>query len=648
MSRKRSAPGRTTGAARESVPASRVRERSPATSDAALRESQLRLQLALDASSAGVWSWDALTNHSEWDTRFQAMYGFTSDEPHTFDAWVARLHADDRPRILARIDEILKTPGDDLWNFEFRAVLPDGSVAWMQGLGRAERDTMGRVVRVSGINLNVSDRKRAEAALRDSENRLHAFLQNSAVIGWIKDEEGRYEFLSENFEKWWSVRLEDWRGKSDFELWPSDVARQFQLNDQAALAADGPIEALERATLADGSDTWWLISKFAIRDADGKRHTGGLAVDVTGRKLAEDALKRLNESLEQQVAERTQELCDRESRLHAILDAAADAIITVDPRGIIHSVNPATRNLFGYREEELLGQHVKLLLPPPFQDEHDAHLARYLETGQTRLPLSNREVVGRRKDGSTFPAGLAVSEVKQLRLFTGIVRDLSAIKELQREVLEIVAQEDRRIGQELHDNIQQQLTGVGLLARTVADLLRSPDLDPAGIAKTADMAAKVAEWIETATQEVRLLSRGLIPVEIDVEGLQCALADFACRVTEQHGLHCTFRCQGQVDVRDNFVATHLYRIAQEAVHNAIRHGQPRTIDVSLVGLDQMITLRVLDDGPGIDENLPPGPGMGLRIMQYRASLMRGSVRITRGARGGTEVTCTVLRQAESP
>lgn len=487
-------------------------------------------------------------------------------------------------------------------------------------------------------------RKRAEDALRDSENRLKAFLQNSAVIGWIKDEEGRYEFLSENFQKWWGVRLEDWRGKTDFDLWPRDVAEQFRQNDQAALTADGPpIEAVERATLADGRDTWWLISKFVIRDADGKRHTGGLAVDVTGRKLAEDALKQVNESLEQQVAQRTQELRDRENRLHAILDAAADAIITIDHQGIIRSVNPATRKLFGYTKEELLGQNVRLLMPLPFQNEHGVRMARFLGTGQTHVMIGHREVAGRRKDGSTFPVGLSVSEVKQLQMFTGIVRDLSAIKQLQREVLEIAAEEDRRIGQELHDNIQQQLTGVGLLSRTVVDLLRSPDLSSATIAETAKMASKVAEWIDNAAQQVRLLSRGLIPVEIDVEGLQSALADFACRISEQHGPRCTFQCQGEAGVSDNFVATHLYRIAQEAVHNAIKHGHPKTIDVSLVGLDQTITLRVLDDGIGIPETTSVGLGMGLRIMQYRAGLIHGAVRITTGPHGGTEVTCTVLR-----
>ena len=104
-----------------------------------LRASEAKLRLALDASDAGTWSWDARTNQMQWDERCGSMYGISGETPR-HDIWVACIHPEDRPRLLARINEVRNTPGDDIWNIEFRAIRPDGTVIWMHALGRAARD----------------------------------------------------------------------------------------------------------------------------------------------------------------------------------------------------------------------------------------------------------------------------------------------------------------------------------------------------------------------------------------------------------------------------------------------------------------------------------------------------------------------------
>jgi len=133
---------------------------------------------------------------------------------------------------------------------------------------------------------------------------------------------------------------------------------------------------------------------------------------------------------------RTREmLIDREARLKAILDTAVDGIITIDEHGIIESVNQATEGIFGYRSEELLGKNVKLLMPSPYHEEHDAYLARYLRTGEARIIGIGREVEGKHKDGTRFPIELAVSEIRVAgsRVFTGVVRDISARRQAEDE-----------------------------------------------------------------------------------------------------------------------------------------------------------------------------------------------------------------------
>ncbi len=129
---------------------------------------------------------------------------------------------------------------------------------------------------------------------------------------------------------------------------------------------------------------------------------------------------------------------ERESRLRSILDTAVDAIITIDDRGIIESLNPATETMFGYAAVELVGQNVKLLMPAPYAEQHDEYLANYVRTGDKKIIGIGREVEGRRKDGSTFPMGLSVSEVwlSGHRFFTGIVHDISEQKQAQAALAE--------------------------------------------------------------------------------------------------------------------------------------------------------------------------------------------------------------------
>lgn len=331
------------------------------------------------------------------------------------------------------------------------------------------------------------------------------------------------------------------------------------------------------------------------------------------------------------------EIRDREERMRAILDTASDAIITIDEGGIIQGCNPATESSFGYRVDELLGRNVSMLMPEPFSLEHDDYLARYLETGEARIIGTGREVVGRRKDGSKFPIGLAVSRIDHLGLFTGIVRDISAVKNLQKQVLEIAAEEDRRIGHELHDNIQQQLTGLSLLAGNLADALK------ASCSSETDQAARLATGINETARQVHLLSRGLVPVEIDAEGLRASLSDLAARLDEQYDARCIFHCDGQVKVADNFVATHLYRITQEAINNAIKHSKCDRVKITLSEDDESIYLNVLDNGVGIDGRQYRGAGRGLQIMQYRAGLIGGVIQIEPGEKRGTLVRCKVSR-----
>ena len=449
-----------------------------------------------------------------------------------------------------------------------------------------------------------------------------------------------------------------------------------------------------------------------------------------------------------------------EDTLRSILNSAEDAIITINDRGEIQDVNLAAEVTFGYQPDELLGQNIKILMPSPYHEEHDGYLKNFLETGVPKVIGIGREVIAKRKNGSVFPAEIAISQVDHKRLFTGIVRNLTERKRneellrkehdlnqkiistsrsiilmldphrkilqfnscfeqltgclldqardkdfaelflpaadhqyfqtcfmhaiagqttnelcrtlltqsgerlivewetvpmtsrtgmvvallctgvnvteqrrLEREVLEIATEEQRRIGQDLHDVVGQELTGMAMLAESLAVSLQEGDT------KQLQLAQKIARGTSEALRKVRLLSKGLNPVDIDAAGLMAALNSISSRTKEFHKINCEFKCPSPVFLEDNIVANQLYRIAEEATTNAIKHAQASQIMIELLQSEEHIILIIEDDGIGLREG--DGSGLGLRIMRYRANRMGGGLSIEGSEFGGTLVKCII-------
>jgi len=218
---------------------------------------------------------------------------------------------------------------------------------------------------------------------------------------------------------------------------------------------------------------------------------------------------------------------------------------------------------------------------------------------------------------------------------TALTEEMAERQRLEREILEIGEGERRRIGRDLHDSVGQRLTGTALASQVVKEKLASR-----GLPEASDL-TRVIAMVEEVIELTRSLSRGLDPIDVDGLGLAEGLRELTERTSAVSPVRCEFVSECDVEVRDRGTATHLYRIVQEAITNALKHADAKSIEVRLDADPGQLWLRVSDDGVGLPHVSRRRPGMGLRIMAHRAAVIGGSFAARRRPGGGTEIECRV-------
>lgn len=341
--------------------------------------------------------------------------------------------------------------------------------------------------------------------------------------------------------------------------------------------------------------------------------------DITERKEAEAALRR------------------SEHHLSNFFDQAPIGLLWLSAGGTILRVNQAQLDMIGCSAKDFLGHSFSEFITEP---AHGYELLQWLANRETvrnlRMPLRSKNGGIRQVlvDANSFWSG------KQFEYSSVFLRDITDRVNLEWEILHISEREHRRIAQDLHDGLGQLLVGAAYLAGTVRQDLAARRLPE------ARKLGRIGEVINEAVAQSRNLARGLHPVEPEPNGLMAALESLAARTKKLFQVRCHFSCRRPVLIPDNTVATHLFRIAQEAVTNAIKHGKPGHIEISLTRTPARISLAVKDDGSGMPARRRKKAGMGLHIMRYRAGMIGGSLAVQKEPGGGTTVVCTVHRPDE--
>ena len=220
-----------------------------------------------------------------------------------------------------------------------------------------------------------------------------------------------------------------------------------------------------------------------------------------------------------------------------------------------------------------------------------------------------------------------------------LAAEIAERQKLERAMLGIAEREQRRIGQDLHDSLCQHLTGTALASQALAERLDGrSDSDAA-------RAHKIVDLVEEGIAMARGMAKGLHPVDLEADGLMQALEEFAAAASDLFHVRCRFECPVPVLIHLPATATHLFRIAQEAVSNSVKHGQAADIVIVLEGTDDGVRLAVRDDGGGLPDPLPASGGMGLRIMADRARVIGGQFASCSMRHRGTEIACLVPQSA---
>ncbi len=210
--------------------------------------------------------------------------------------------------------------------------------------------------------------------------------------------------------------------------------------------------------------------------------------------------------------------------------------------------------------------------------------------------------------------------------------------ELERKLAESVVQEHEAIGREIHDTLGQEIAGAGMLAQSLLQRVRSE------LPEEEEAVARLVAALAKARRGIRAVAKGLVPVAVDAEGLRSALADMVDAACGSFPIHCRFECEDPAPAESNLRANQLYRIAKEALHNAVRHSGATEVLVSLRSPGGRTVLEVIDDGRGIDPDAEGREGLGLRIMHHRADLMGGRLEIDSKPGSGTRVRCSLPRE----
>src|SRR5438094_474635 len=445
------------------------------TSEAALRESEARINIATNAANLGLWLWNIPGDQLRVTQKWRELFGFPDSEPVTFDRLLQLVHPEDRERMKQLVQQMFEHGGE--YESEYRISRPDGSTRWILGYGSVELDERGKPAFARGVSRDITTRKIAEEELRESEARFRTVADSAPVLIWMSGPDKLCTFFNKGWLDFTGRTMEQELGKGWTEgVHADDLDHCLEVYGNSFNARQ-PFTMEYRLRRNDG-EYRWLLDNGTPRFASDGAFLGyiGSCIGITGRKLAEE-------------------------KFRLVIDAAPNAMIMVDSAGVISFANAPAATVFGYSLSELIGRHIETLIPERFRDRHAGYRKGFLSQPSSRAMGAGRDLFGRRKDGSEFPVEVGLNPIHTTEgLFVlASVIDITARKqaelEHERQNIELV-----RVG---------RVAVMGELAASLAHEVNNP----------------IGAIVANASAGERLLAAGKIGTEEMAELLADIVAD---------------------------------------------------------------------------------------------------------------------------
>jgi PAS domain S-box-containing protein len=422
------------------------------------------------------------------------------------EAWMTAVHPEDRETASRAFWDGVRSGQD--FAIETRSLrAQDGTYRWHLQQAVALRDAAGKVVKFVGTTTDINDQKRAEGELRASETNLRAILDGIPGFVCTLSPTGQIELPNQRMLEYFGKTLEEVNSWSTNDLVHPDDLPRATAEVTHSFTTGTLYDSELRYRRADGVYRWFHVLILPFRDAEGRViRSYGLITEIEDRKRAEDELKR------------------SEASYRVVVETASDAVVSIDESGAIILANPATRRIFGYAPEELIGKPLTVLMPGAMVTLHETGFKRYLETGARHLNWQGTEMTALRANGEEFPAEVSFGEMTadQRRVFTGFIRDISEKKRAEEELHNTQAELARMmrvmtIGQltaSIAHEVSQPLSGIITNASTCLRMLKSdpPNID--GARETAQRTIRDSNRASDVITRMRtLFSKKQINVE---------------------------------------------------------------------------------------------------------------------------------------
>ena len=593
-------------------------------------------KLVIDTSIDGFWVTDMMGNVLEANAAYAKMSGYTVEE--LVNMHISQLEAiEQKPEdVHAHIAQVVAQGYD---RFETRHRHRDGHEIDIE----VSVTYMAEPQRLFVFCRDITERRRADAALLQGEANLRAMLDNSPYMTWLKDATGRYLAINKVFADY--LRLEDASqatGKTDLDLQPKELAEKYRADDAEVMAARQRRTVEESAF--DGKNTHWVETfKAPIIDKQGKvLGTVGIARDITARKKAEEKLL-----LESETEHRRAEIL--EQQFGQLLRSSFNEIYLFDAESLrFLQVSEGAKKNLGYSDSEL-HQLTPLELQPLFTRKKFGKLISPLTRGEQQTLLF--ETVHRRKDGTSYPVEIRLQLIaSEPSVFVAVVQDIterhraeSQLRDFTTHLQTVREEEKASVAREIHDDLGGTLTALKMDAHWLAhNLEANKEMKP-----LLERVESMLELLDTAVQAVRRIISDLRPAILDDFGLMAAIQWQSTQFQQRTGIECRTACiddEGNdcENGLDKTISTYLFRIVQEALTNVARHSGASRVEIKLHRSEKEVVLSVCDNGRGLPEGHTVAPtSHGVRGMYERVKQLEGKIKFDSPSGGGFCIEVTL-------